>query len=674
MNVAPSSLAVQLSRGPRGFGIGQVETDSATDELVFKLDDELATEVGRAVIPEAEVTDATVADLVATGAATKAFLDDTYAPLTFVDVEAFRNVGSTDASDDVCIQKAITFAKTLGIGRVRLTKSSYTCRKQINFAGVYGLVFEGLGREQTTVTFTGTLADNSVMLGAGFTCTGSGGGCGDITFRSFTVQGTLVDDTNGIPRRSRTKSGGGGVAQPFSFKGDLQPTATGDVDPSLYPISNIRIDDVTIKNANQSWLLSGIRGDATVTNTLCVNTMDPSWIFCEHAVAHNLRTINGHDNGFSFSRGNKSVTASNLYAENCAAYGIWLGGFIVNGNANDYGPTCLNITNISATNCAIGGVYLDDAPRNGKVTGIFVKGILRGTVSGDFGDSSAGTGIRIGGSPSNDLPNQTAVATNLEISEFMLIDCAKGGIVVSGAQDVSVRNGMIVNPGSLNDYAGTLISSTSTAENFGIAAKPGSTSKITRFSATNVTVVDTRTTPLANYAIYLTGSADPTWSNVRGVNTRQAVSNSSSIYTEHAGGSNYLSSIRAVGGVIAGGSTSSGNAPGFDMNGAPGSRRRMKWQTAAVDRWGLEVDGIVESGSNAGSGWALRAYSDAGALLYEPLTAKRSTGTVALRPVATGARPAANAAGVGAMLYDSTLGKPIFSDGSVWRDALGTAV
>jgi hypothetical protein len=43
-------------------------------------------------------------------------------------------------------------------------------------------------------------------------------------------------------------------------------------------------------------------------------------------------------------------------------------------------------------------------------------------------------------------------------------------------------------------------------------------------------------------------------------------------------------------------------------------------------------------------------------------------------PVTTTARPSAAAAGVGAKLYDTTLHKPIWSDGAVWRDAAGTAV
>lgn len=40
----------------------------------------------------------------------------------------------------------------------------------------------------------------------------------------------------------------------------------------------------------------------------------------------------------------------------------------------------------------------------------------------------------------------------------------------------------------------------------------------------------------------------------------------------------------------------------------------------------------------------------------------------------TGSRPAASTAGAGAMFYDTTLSKPIFSDGTTWRDATGTAV
>jgi hypothetical protein len=41
---------------------------------------------------------------------------------------------------------------------------------------------------------------------------------------------------------------------------------------------------------------------------------------------------------------------------------------------------------------------------------------------------------------------------------------------------------------------------------------------------------------------------------------------------------------------------------------------------------------------------------------------------------ATGSRPSASTAGAGAMFFDTTLVKPIWSDGTTWRDATGTAV
>lgn len=40
----------------------------------------------------------------------------------------------------------------------------------------------------------------------------------------------------------------------------------------------------------------------------------------------------------------------------------------------------------------------------------------------------------------------------------------------------------------------------------------------------------------------------------------------------------------------------------------------------------------------------------------------------------TAARPSASAIVPGSQFYDTTLSKPIWSDGTAWRDATGTAV
>lgn len=49
-------------------------------------------------------------------------------------------------------------------------------------------------------------------------------------------------------------------------------------------------------------------------------------------------------------------------------------------------------------------------------------------------------------------------------------------------------------------------------------------------------------------------------------------------------------------------------------------------------------------------------------------------GVVVVTRAATGSRPVASTAGAGAMFLDSTLNKPIWSDGTNWRDATGTIV
>jgi putative cofactor-binding repeat protein len=49
-------------------------------------------------------------------------------------------------------------------------------------------------------------------------------------------------------------------------------------------------------------------------------------------------------------------------------------------------------------------------------------------------------------------------------------------------------------------------------------------------------------------------------------------------------------------------------------------------------------------------------------------------GSIKANTFATGSRPSAVTVGAGAQVYDTTLSKPIWSDGTVWRDAAGTAV
>jgi hypothetical protein len=56
----------------------------------------------------------------------------------------------------------------------------------------------------------------------------------------------------------------------------------------------------------------------------------------------------------------------------------------------------------------------------------------------------------------------------------------------------------------------------------------------------------------------------------------------------------------------------------------------ISYRTGALQRFGLYVNNTAESGANAGSDFAIRAYSDAGTLLSTPLFIKRSTGNVGI--------------------------------------------
>lgn len=73
---------------------------------------------------------------------------------------------------------------------------------------------------------------------------------------------------------------------------------------------------------------------------------------------------------------------------------------------------------------------------------------------------------------------------------------------------------------------------------------------------------------------------------------------------------------------------SSGAAASLVADRPAGSIGSTRWRTAGVDRWAFEATTTAEGGSNAGSNFALNAYTDAGALLGTALTVVRSTQVV----------------------------------------------
>ena len=112
-----------------------------------------------------------------------------------------------------------------------------------------------------------------------------------------------------------------------------------------------------------------------------------------------------------------------------------------------------------------------------------------------------------------------------------------------------------------------------------------------------------------------------------------------------------------------------------------------------MDLLKLSSSNVVLVGTTASGGPSLRLQAPSGSLIESVgrfLPAVTNTydlggsaakwkdlymaGVIKTAAVATGSRPTAAIAGAGGQMYDTTLSKPIWSDGTVWRDAAGTAV
>jgi hypothetical protein len=66
------------------------------------------------------------------------------------------------------------------------------------------------------------------------------------------------------------------------------------------------------------------------------------------------------------------------------------------------------------------------------------------------------------------------------------------------------------------------------------------------------------------------------------------------------------------------------------INGDAGQNRLITYRTGGLQRFGLYVNNTAESGSNVGSDFAVRRYTDSGTLGGTPLFIKRSTGNVGI--------------------------------------------
>lgn len=73
------------------------------------------------------------------------------------------------------------------------------------------------------------------------------------------------------------------------------------------------------------------------------------------------------------------------------------------------------------------------------------------------------------------------------------------------------------------------------------------------------------------------------------------------------------------------GANATGASVGLYFDAVAGQNRQILYRSGGSLRWNMEVSSAAESGSNAGSNWALKSYDDTGAVLATPIAVTRST-------------------------------------------------
>lgn len=68
----------------------------------------------------------------------------------------------------------------------------------------------------------------------------------------------------------------------------------------------------------------------------------------------------------------------------------------------------------------------------------------------------------------------------------------------------------------------------------------------------------------------------------------------------------------------------------LNLSHAAGQMRDLRFQTATVDRWAVRARATAEGGSNAGSDFEIRRYTDAGAEIDAPIQIARQSGVVSI--------------------------------------------
>lgn len=570
------------------------------------------------------------------GTSTRAALNATFAPVTFF-VDLFP--GSDADKWQAAINASVAFASAATIqGGAR----TYRFNKMVSVRDLRNVTIRGYGNGRTVLTVAPGTGELQHLF---YNPVSGGGAVTNLVFEDFDIHGGLVSAPSGMSRSGRV-FGADKIDTPIRINGNLVPGETGAAD-----VNGVTMQRVNVYGCED--LPVSFRGSKQVVLKDCrfERTMDAGLTWCEGVTVTNNISLWSADNGFSISRGCTDIVVSDNRVFGAWYWGIWLAGFDVN-----EGPSGFTCTGNKLTHLGYGGITLDQGGRNGTITGNTITDCLRG----GEGTAVYGIGIYLRGNPGA----TPTWCENVIVAGNTIIDAARGGILVRQySRGIKIGPNLIINPGTEKNESDAVISSSDGFQNFGVSVPVSGTEVADGlFGAIDIAsneIIDNRPTPYMNFGTFIGAGLDLIVSR-RG----NRWEGSRSAYSEYELSATLLA-------LTVGRNAATDSQ--FKINGASGSTRALLFQTAGDNRAGFRFL------SGNPTQLFLTTYTDAGTandIAYMDRQWHRLVFVNApkLPPYASGGRPSATNLGAGSMIYDTTLKKPLWSNGTAWTDATGTVV
>ncbi len=387
---------------------------------------------------------------------------------------------------------------------------------------------------------------------------------------------------------------------------------------------------------------TGIRGTVTITDYVAERCLDTGFTFNESVIFHGNHVRFSADNGVSLSRGNGSVVCIANHFSDSFYYGVWVAGF-----EGDAGPTNVVVTGNAIGRSHLGGVTARASAARGVIANNVIDTVYR-AANGD-----GGTGIQLGGTTATG-----AWSTDLVVRDNLIVDANRGGIVLGPLmRNVSIEGNMIIRPGIASDFTGVPIEADAVNQNYGVLVTGGSGNDWANIFITGNTFIDDRDTPVANYGVYVTAAASNRVKNHsnRWVGLRQPDTTTTNLGPRGAlVGEGTRADVRLT------------------LNAASDGAIYQVFQSAGLSAYRIAKVSDTEL--------EVATYPTIGGNAVRSFVVDRATAQLQfsrpprLTTYTTANRPSAATFGRGAMIYDTTLGKPLWSNGSAWHDASGNFV